>query len=394
MKEIRLPRDVKTIINRINDSGHEAYVVGGCVRDALFGLTPHDYDITTDCSPQETEDLFSDFKVIETGIKHGTVTVIVNHVPYEITTYRKDADYSDHRHPDQVIFTDRIIDDLSRRDFTINAMAYNDLEGLIDPFNGEQDLNEGIIRCVGDPEKRFEEDALRILRCLRFSSRFDFRIDEKTETALFKKKDLLKYVSVERIAVEFNQIICSRFSEKYLNQYRDIFETAIPHLKDACFDLLDSLNSDLKIRISALFFRNENASGMCEDMLRSLHYPNEILKDVLEVLNHKNARMLTRNDLILLLTEISQENAERLIALRELIFNEEHRDIYDDLNNISAGIISRRDLAVSGDDLKEIGLTGKNIGKWLDDAYKKVITGLLVNDKELLIKYIKREMNR
>ena len=393
MKKIELPEDVRFIIDRICKSGHEAFAVGGCVRDALYGLKPHDYDITTDCSPQETEALFSEFKIIETGIKHGTVTVMLKHQPYEITTYRKETSYSDHRHPDNVSFTSNIEDDLSRRDFTINAMAYNDVIGLVDPFNGLEDLSNGIIRCVGIAEKRFEEDALRILRCLRFSSRFNFRIEEATSKALFEKKELLKFVSVERIAVELNQIICSDNTEKYLTEYKDVFVAAIPQIINADFRDIDDLNKDLKTRLTALFFRSDDGLNECETMLRYLHYSNEIINEALSLFRHRNDSLSTVNEIKLFLTDEDISTLKRLIDLKVNILKEPYLSVYDDIDKISDKLIARSELEVTGDDLKQIGLTGKDIGTALEKAYKAVITGKLVNDKKTIIEYVKREMN-
>ena len=207
MKNIKLPDDVRMILNRFHENGYEAFIVGGCVRDSLLGDEPKDYDITTNALPTQVEQLFSDLKVIETGIRHGTVTVIINKEPYEITTYRTDIKYSDHRHPDEVRYALTLGEDLSRRDFTVNAMAYDEENGLIDSFNGVNDLNEGIIRCVGDPDTRFNEDALRILRCIRFASRYGFRIEENTESALFRNRELLRYVSVANFIAVFSPTI-------------------------------------------------------------------------------------------------------------------------------------------------------------------------------------------
>ena len=185
---IKLSKETQLIIEKLNSCGFKAYIVGGCVRDYLMGLTPSDIDITTNAKPEETKEVFSDFRVIETGIKHGTVSVLVNGRQFEVTTFRIDSEYSDNRHPDSVSFTSNIEEDLARRDFTMNAIAYNEQEGFIDPFGGMEDIKNRIIRCVGKPDKRFNEDALRILRALRFSSVTGFDIEENTKKHYMKTR--------------------------------------------------------------------------------------------------------------------------------------------------------------------------------------------------------------
>ena len=204
---LQLPIEVKNIISKLEQNGHEAYAVGGCVRDCILGKTPKDWDITTSAKPEEIKSLFK--KTVDTGIQHGTVTIIENHTGYEVTTYRLDGKYSDGRHPESVEFTPDLKEDLKRRDFTINAMAYNDENGLVDEFCGQEDLKNGIIRCVGDPAKRFEEDALRMMRAVRFSARFGFDIESKTKQAIVDLAPTLDRISMERIREEFIGVITS-----------------------------------------------------------------------------------------------------------------------------------------------------------------------------------------
>ena len=204
---IKLPANVLLAISMLEKAGYEAFAVGGAVRDSLLGKDASDFDITTSAFPQETKKVFEGFNVIETGIKHGTVTVMFEGEPLEITTYRIDGEYEDNRHPSKVTFTRNVEDDLARRDFTINAMAYNPVRGLVDPFGGGDDLKKGIIRTVGDGEKRFSEDALRILRCIRFASVLGFDIEEKTAESAKKMVSLLDNVSAERIFVELKKLI-------------------------------------------------------------------------------------------------------------------------------------------------------------------------------------------
>ena len=198
-----LPADAEEIIHILAGKGHRADVVGGCVRDFLMGKTPHDYDMATDATPEEMKAALGDRRLIETGIRHGTLTVLLHGTPYEVTTYRVDGGYADHRHPDAVSFTKDLKEDLARRDFTVNAMAYHPTYGYTDPFGGEDDLAAHTIRAVGDPYRRFDEDALRILRALRFAATLDFETEPVTAAALRAKAPLLFAVSVERVDTEW-----------------------------------------------------------------------------------------------------------------------------------------------------------------------------------------------
>lgn len=206
--KIDLPVDVRQIIAKLERHGYEAYAVGGCVRDTILSRVPGDWDITTSAKPEQVKAIFP--RTIDTGIQHGTVTVMLHHVGYEVTTYRIDGEYADNRHPDQVEFTNSLSLDLERRDFTINAMAYNDTDGLVDFYDGIKDLNRGIIRCVGNPDQRFEEDALRMLRAVRFSGQLGFRIEEQTRQAIMRNVKDLKHVSAERIRVELMKLLVSK----------------------------------------------------------------------------------------------------------------------------------------------------------------------------------------
>lgn len=205
---INLPKDVSTIIDTLEKAGYEAYAVGGCVRDTILGRVPQDWDITTSAGPAKIKALFR--KTIDTGIKHGTVTVMLNHTGYEVTTFRIDGEYEDNRHPKSVEFTDNLKLDLERRDFTINAMAYNDSQGLVDEFEGVHDLEAKIIRCVGEPEARFDEDALRMLRAVRFSGQLGFAIEENTRQAIVERAENLQRISAERIRTELTKLLVSK----------------------------------------------------------------------------------------------------------------------------------------------------------------------------------------
>ena len=218
---IQLPEKVKFIIDTLTDAGFEAYAVGGCVRDSILGRTPGDWDITTSAAPDQVKHLFT--KTIDTGIQHGTVTVLEGKEGFEVTTYRIDGEYEDNRHPKEVMFTQNLIEDLKRRDFTINAMAYNETEGLIDAFGGIEDLGKKVIRCVGSPEDRFTEDALRMMRAVRFASQLGFTIEKHTKEAISKLSSNLAQISAERIQVELVKLLVSDHPE----QMRTVYETGM-----------------------------------------------------------------------------------------------------------------------------------------------------------------------
>ncbi len=212
-----MPPEAEKIIHILQEHGHEAYIVGGCVRDAVLGKTPNDWDITTSAEPMEVKSLFK--RTIDTGLQHGTVTIMLGRQGYEVTTYRIDGKYKNHRKPSAVTFTKSLKEDLLRRDFTINAMAYNNREGLVDLYQGMEDLKQGIIRCVGVAEHRFDEDALRILRAVRFAAQLDFTIEEKTREAMTEKCGFLKDISAERIQTELTKLLVSAHPEKLLDAY-------------------------------------------------------------------------------------------------------------------------------------------------------------------------------
>ena len=228
---LTIPAGANFILRRLMENGFDAYVVGGCVRDSLLGLFPHDWDICTSARPEQLQAVFADCRVIETGLKHGTLTVLRDRIPYEVTTFRVDGGYTDHRHPDSVSFVSNVVDDLARRDFTVNAMAWNPLTGLVDAFHGQEDLRAGIIRAVGDPQTRFTEDALRILRALRFASVYGFRIDDATSQAAHDLRNTLTDVAAERIRVELAKLLCGQGAADILRAYPDVLFVLLPQLR-------------------------------------------------------------------------------------------------------------------------------------------------------------------
>ena len=229
-QKLTVPQAAEQLLARLEDAGFAAFVVGGCVRDSLLGVTPHDWDICTAATPEKVMEIFADRQVIPTGLKHGTVTVVLEGESYEITTFRTEAGYSDGRHPDRVAFVTDVREDLARRDFTINAMAYSPVRGLADPFGGETDLEKGVLRCVGDPAVRFTEDALRMMRLLRFHARLGFRVEERTRQEAVRLAPLLCHVSRERITEELLQMLAEPAAGSPLRLFRQVIFTILPEL--------------------------------------------------------------------------------------------------------------------------------------------------------------------
>lgn len=227
---MRLPETIESILSRLHGAGFAAYAVGGCVRDTLAGREPHDWDICTAARPEQVHAVFTGEDVRDTGLQHGTVTLVMDHVPYEITTFRVDGNYSDSRRPDSVAFTEDVTLDLARRDFTVNAMAYSPADGLLDPFGGREDLQNGVIRCVGDPRERFAEDALRILRALRFASRFGYSVEEETAAAVHGLAPTLARIAPERIKAELDGLLCGPAAAEVLRSFPDVIGVPIPEV--------------------------------------------------------------------------------------------------------------------------------------------------------------------
>ncbi|KKY00119.1 hypothetical protein VN21_15985, partial [Paraclostridium benzoelyticum] len=316
MMKIDMPIDVKDIINDIYINGYEAYIVGGCVRDSIVGIKPNDYDITTNAKPEDTIRIFKNYRVIETGIKHGTITLIKNKNEYEITTYRIDGTYNDNRRPESVEFTSDIVQDLKRRDFTINSIAYNHKVGIVDAFNGIEDINKKVIRTVGDADERFKEDGLRIIRAVRFSSKLNFEIDNKTLESIYKNIKLIKNISSERIQEELNKILLSDYPEKIYILYDanlfDIFK--IKNVKMNKNDLikLKSSKNDLVIRLS-IFIYILGDINESKKILNLLRYSNKIKSQCITILDNLDNKIIDDKIAIkIYLKEIGHESLNYL----------------------------------------------------------------------------------
>lgn len=436
-----LPPYVQTALHILAQHGYEAYIVGGCVRDSLLGKTPADYDITTNALPQQVLAAFGGFHTIETGLQHGTVTVVLEKIPVEITTYRIDGDYIDNRHPEQVTFTAKLQDDLARRDFTVNALAYHPKTGLVDWFGGVEDLQSGRIRCVGEPDRRFGEDALRIMRALRFSSVLGFEIETETERSIHKNRALLTQIAMERIQSEFFKLLCGAAPTPLLDAYRDVIAIFMPeiapmfgfdqhskyHDSDVWGHSLRAFaaieEQSLPLRLAALlhdvgkpdcFTLDEAGNGhfyghtkqseaLARRILNRLRCDNATKHAVLTLVQYHDAQIAASKksvkrwlgrlgepmffDLLALQAADASAHAApyvkpRLQALAEI------RAIAHAVLEEGA-CFSLRDLAVNGSDMIQLGLEGVQIGKTLRLLLDSVIDGALINEKQTLINFVK-----
>lgn len=379
---MKLPKEVKLAINKLKENHYEAYIVGGAVRDYLLKITPSDYDITTNAKPEEIMAVFKDYHLLDQGLKHGTVMVIINRKAIEITTYRIDEEYLDNRHPSKVTFTRNLREDLARRDFTINAFAYD--EAVIDYFEGLKDLKEKIIRSVGDPNLRFTEDALRILRAIRFSCQLDFTIEEDTKKALITHKDHLKNISVERITAEFNKMLMTH-SERMMPFY-EIIKIFIPEIREDKYVnnlekvVLSEKNHILRL---ALFFKDINDVDL---ILNRLRYPILTIKAVKTILNNQSLK-ITNNKILFkkLLNKIKYEDLVNIIKFK-LVQGE--KLTYEQLDYAKDECYQLKDLQIDGNDLVSLKIPHKMRGKILNEVLNLVIEEKLKNDKKALINYV------
>ena len=443
---INIPKGAAAIIDMLQNNGFEAYLVGGCVRDSILKRPVHDWDITTSATPDEMKKVFSDTKIIETGIKHGTLTILSVDGFYECTTYRIDGAYSDGRHPDIVRFTKSLAEDLKRRDFTINAMAYNDTEGLIDLFGGRLDLMDHVIRCVGNPEDRFKEDALRIMRALRFAAQLEFDLEMKTKMAAFQMSDTLTKVSAERINSEFCKILTQTMGSQVINDYREIIAVFIPEIRDMFgfeqnnpYHMFAVWDHIIEVLVRANLFMDPNnlalalaaffhdigkphsyqdgpdsirhfyghaakSAEMTDSIMRRMRFNNSIREQVVTLVKYHDAdikpeakyvkRWLNKLDsehllrclFMLKYSDISgqvvKNRAERLREVSELF------TVLDDVINQQA-CFSLKDLAVNGGDLIAVGMKpGKEIRAVLNQMLELVLNDECANDKDALLKTV------
>ena len=442
---IVIPENANKIIHTLQNNGHSAYIVGGCVRDSVMGRVPHDWDICTSATPDEMLEIFSDYRVIETGLKHGTVTVVVNGEQYECTTYRIDGEYSDNRRPDTVTFTNDLIEDLKRRDFTINAMAYNDNEGLIDPFEGEYDISRKIIRCVGVPEERFNEDALRIMRAIRFAAQLGFKIDFNTHCKASSMAHKLDYIATERInsefckilissnvynAIRYNRHTISRFIPEFANTMG--FEQNNPYHQYTVFEhTMSALNNcetdDLTTRLAVLFhdigkphcyqdgedgirhFKGHGkvSADMTDEIMKRLKFDNETRNNVVQLVYYHDATFEVGKKYVKRwLNKIGVDQFRRLLDVRradikgqKIDYDKDRIEKVDNIERLLDEVLeenqcfSLKDLAINGNDLIKIGYnTGKILGETLNFLLDGVINEEFENDKDILLNVVSEKL--
>lgn len=393
---MNLPHGVKTVISVLERHGHRADVVGGCVRDFLLGAEPHDYDVTTDATPDEMHEIFQGMRTLDTGIKHGTLTVIVDSEPYEVTTYRLDGAYSDNRHPDTVSFTRRLRDDLSRRDFTVNAMCYNERDGVTDMFGGREDLEHRLIRAVGEPAHRFDEDALRILRALRFASVLGFGIEKNTSLAIHEKKKLLAHVSRERIFTEWKKLVGGAGAYEIISEYGDVIGEVIPELSEPVLPPKSRfIAADPAVRELSLFAlkRPDNAPDLFLHAMTSLRSDNKRKSFGAQVLELSCRSTDSDVDLKRLVADSDAVCARATVALKYTLGacgEEKAAELEAVLN--SGCCLGLPDLNVCGSDLAALGLCGSAIGKTLKELLYEVIEGKTENSREALLSRVTKEL--
>ncbi len=434
---MKLNTSAQFVLDKLNQSNYKAYIVGGTVRDFLLNKDNTDIDITTNALPDQVKEVFKGYKIFDTGIKHGTVSLLINGKLIEITTFRKDENYLDNRHPSSIKFVSTLREDLLRRDFTINAMAYN--KRIYDYYGGREDLKNKIIRAVGNANERFREDALRILRALRFSSVLGFTIEEKTKQAMFENKSLLKNISHERIREEFNKILLGENAEEVLLNYEKIFEEIIPefslmygfeqhnehHIYDVythCVKAVSSSKKDLIIRLTLMFhdigkpkvfsldeqnhghFYNHavESKKISRDILNRLKYDNNTKKQVLTLIEYHDVVLNAEEKCVKRwLNRLGEDLFDKLIEVQRgdnFAQHPKHRERQlklDQIVTIKNKIIeekncfSLKQLAINGKDLIALGMNGRAVGQTLNKILNLVLNGEIENDKTKIIEYIK-----
>ncbi len=389
-----LTSEVEFIISRLSQNGHRADVVGGPVRDWLRGVAPADYDITTSATPDEIKAAFSDCRTVDTGIKHGTVTLVLDKEPYEITTYRIDGEYIDSRHPESVSFTRNINEDLARRDFTVNAIAYSPDFGITDLYGGRKDIENKTIRAVGDPHRRFTEDALRILRALRFSATLGFEIEEKTAKALREKSHLLLNISAERIYTEWKKLMSGDFAYSVIKDFGEVISIFIPELSELKLPEENNFAMGFITRQAQLFYLTlgENSAHAADKALRRLKTDTATRELTVKMLgNVGKYRLTSLSDAAKLLTDLDWQAAEALVGLEISLGN--FTDSSEELikEYLEKGLPYKTShLAIDGNDIKALGISGREIGRILSSLLSLVASGELENKKEMLLECIKQ----
>ncbi len=388
---MNLNDDIKFLLNTINKSGFESFVVGGCVRDSIMNITPKDFDITTSALPEQIKTLFD--KTIDTGIQHGTVTVVVNKENYEVTTYRIDGEYENNRKPTEVFFTEDIVKDLERRDFTMNAIAYNEEKGYVDPFGGQDDINNKLIRGVGNPRVRFCEDALRMFRAVRFSVQLGFDIDKDTYDAILLENKLVKSLSVERVREEFSKLLLGSFLDKanlivdtkLFYYYNEPFHNYLLQNLDDKIEKIKKTSLNLVIRYAVLL--QDLSANDAKAFLKFLKFDNNTINKVFNIINCNNEIDLNCNDVFTrkLISKYGYECVEDCLYIQKVCNNKNTDNISNYLNQskINNYPTKIKDLNINGNDLKILGVTkGVEIGNILNELLEKSLENPYLNNKE------------
>lgn len=390
--------ELSAIYSQLINHGYEAYFVGGCVRDALMGIRPHDYDITTSAMPEEIIACFDErFKIIPTGLKHGTITVCYKKQMVEITAFRTQEVYENHRTPSSLTFTRSLSEDLKRRDFTINAIAYDPIKGLIDEHHGLTDLKIGLIRCVGDPKERFKEDALRILRCVRFAHRFNFNIEKNTQHALIGSRHYLHDISIERITGEFfGMLMDGKANLLLLLKELQLIEYLLPQYNDMNNDdienlslLLDQMPDKLTSKLAMLLLPVKEDAEM---ILKLWKTSNQLANTVLSLIHALHTPISSRYELRKCLYEHHNdlEWMFELLNMRQILFHEDQQNL-DLLKQLSKEeLIDRSKLAVKGTECIELGYQGKAISEIMNQLIDSILKDELTNEHDDLIHYLKK----
>ena len=394
MTEIYVPDKLLFVIDALAEKGFEGYLVGGCVRDRVMGKTPNDYDVTTSSLPEETKEVFKNHRVIETGIKHGTVTVLVEDEPIEITTFRIDGEYKDNRHPESVSFTRDIESDLARRDFTVNAMAYNPRLGFVDPFDGTGDIKRKLIRCVGNPDKRFNEDGLRILRGLRFASTLGFDIEKDTSDSIKKNAALLKGIAGERIYTELKKLLCGCNAEHILKEYTDVLEVFAKGVEsEKTAEIVGRVNCDVTTRLAA--WLSSCGADAADEVMMSLKSDRKTREDVVALvemlaLPHCADRFFVKR----MYARYGKEFCKSYASIAKVIDGDFDTDAF--LSELKSFIendvcIKITQLDINGKELSELGVpSGRETGRILSKLYELVFMEKVPNRKDLLVEYAKK----
>ncbi|MDR0984285.1 MAG: HD domain-containing protein [Ruminococcus sp.] len=434
--ENKIPEFVLTALKMLTNNNFEAYIVGGCVRDMLLGTLPVDYDITTNATPEQIKEVFSEYKTIDVGIRYGTVCVIIDGESIEITTYRIDGEYKENRHPENVKFTANLEDDLSRRDFTVNAVAVGINGEVTDPFNGKNDVKNKIIRCVGDPEKRFGEDALRIMRAVRFASVLVFEIEENTKKAIFKLKDNLNTISAERIGSELKKLLVGDNVKAVLLEYAEVLSVWIPEILPCIgFDQKSVYHkytvwehiaratekADKNIRLAVMLhdigkppcysydgsaghFPNHAKVGseMAKKILTRLKFDNKTISEVSTLIREHSAPIFTKIDVKKMLSKIGVDIFFKLIDLKiadnsaKTLDRLSETDRFLQIKSVASEVIAAgeplfiKDLAVGGLDIAALGYKGREISQKLCEILNLVIEEKISNDKEEILTFCRQ----